>query len=221
MGKLVAIIAIRKQSELAWPVVLAPERYDPRRDELSKRQDGTPIGDIASIFRRVVSPKSDVGSRCMVLDTSDAREGVVLAAKPTCALSAVGSAKKLAAPGDVVISRLRPYLRQVAWLDESLIDEADTVLLLSTEFFVLRSRDGQPIGFLVPFLLSGAVQRVLAAAQEGGHHPRFSEAALLNLAVPRQLIEHRTHLSERVEDAVRLHRSSVGMMRRLISDTET
>lgn len=49
--------------------------------------------------------------------------------------------------GDVIISRLRPYLRQVAYVDE----DRKEILGASTEFFVIRARNNESIAYLVPF----------------------------------------------------------------------
>ncbi len=44
---------------------------------------------------------------------------------------------------DVIISRLRPYLRQAAIIDQGLVadDNVSSMILCSTEFYVLRSKD--------------------------------------------------------------------------------
>ena len=145
----------------------------------------------------------------LVLDTSDAREGIVSCRKEPVSAQEIGSTKKLVERGCVLISRLRPYLRQVAYVDGEVPGwDADVPMYCSTEFFVLRSVDDQPIGFVVPFLLSGPVQTVLAASQEGGHHPRFNQNTLLELPVPRTLMERREEDSRRVEEAVSLFRRS-------------
>ena len=91
--------------------------------------------------------------------------------------------------GDVIISRLRPYLRQVALVDEALFQlcRRGNAVAASTEFFVLRGRTGFEAAGLVPFLLSQPVQAALAAGQEGGHHPRFRQELLLSLPVPDQV----------------------------------
>ena len=81
--------------------------------------------------------------------------------------------KKIIKAGDVIISRLRPYLKQVAFVDKVLCEHYDSVLC-STEYFVLRSKDQHiSIAFIVPVLLSREVQNMLISSQEGGHHPRF------------------------------------------------
>src|SRR5262249_48870012 len=144
--------------------------------------------------------------RCLVLDTSDARAGVVSARKVPVDGSAIGSAKKVTRPRDVLISRLRPYLRQVAFVDEEIPHAQGALLICSTEFFVLRSPAKRSLAFLVPFLLSRPVQQVLAAAQEGGHHPRVGDATLRTLPIPVALLEQRDAISATIEKSVKLYR---------------
>lgn len=158
-------------------------------------------------------PGADVG-RCLVLDTSDAREGVVVSRHEPVPGSAIGSAKKVVQPGDVIVSRLRPYLRQVGFVDRRVPHASGATIACSTEFYVLRARagDARSIAFLVPFLLCDRAQEVFAAAQEGGHHPRFSEATLLSLAIPSALLETRDRVSRTVESVVRAHRDGEARM---------
>ena len=197
-----------KVGDLGRDLVLAPERYDPRRASLEKTKSGTQLRDVAEVVRVTVNPKVPNESlRVLVLDTSDAKEGVVVCRKEAVSLEAAGSTKKAVERGCVIISRLRPYLRQVALVDGGITGwNTDVQMLCSTEFFVLRSVDGRPISFLVPFLLSEPVQTVLAAAQEGGHHPRYDENTLLSLPIPKLLIERREGDSVRVEEAVGMYR---------------
>jgi hypothetical protein len=200
-----ALISIRARSTLATIDVLAPERYDPRRALDANATTTIRLGDVASLVRRVVQPTADLGP-CLVLDTSDACEGIVISRKTRVDGSLIGSAKKVAEPHDVIISRLRPYLRQVAFVDEVVPSTEGALIVCSTEFFVLRSPDQRSIAFLVPFLLSRQVQEVLAASQEGGHHPRFHDSTLLTLPVPVSLLDRRDAISASIERSVALYR---------------
>jgi len=199
----VAISSVIDVSKLDEGYVLAPERYDPRRSRLNG--SGPCLSDFVNVLRDQVSPsKCGSADRFLVLDTGDAHNGIVKPNKVPADGSSIRSAKKRIQPHQVIISRLRPYLRQVAWIDPGLRGgESENVeLLCSTEFFVLGSADGTSIAFLVPFLLSPHIQSILAASQEGGHHPRFNERTLSSLPIPKQLIKRRSALSEQVERAV-------------------
>lgn len=206
-----ALITIKAYSDLGTSLVLAPERYDPRREFLDHGAvpNGVPVAELADTVRHTVSPARNQSGSCLVLDTCDAREGIVIARKQPLLGKALGSAKKFTKPKDVIISRLRPYLRQVAYVDEGIPNlEPRIQLVCSTEFYVLRSVDQRSIAFLVPFFLSAAVQEVLAASQEGGHHPRFNETTLLSLPVPRSIVEKRDAISANVERGAELYRES-------------
>ena len=204
-----AISAVVDVSRLDDGNVLAPERYDPRRRYVD--QSSARLSDIANLLRDQTSAATaDATHQFLLLATGDARDGIVRPTVPPCDGSAIGSMKRRIRPGQVIISRLRPYLRQVAWIDAGLLEPMDghLELVCSSEFYVLDSKDEASIAFLVPFLLSRRVQSVLAASQEGGHHPRFNERTLKSLPVPTSLLDRRAELSAQVERAVRQARQA-------------
>ncbi|MCB9763045.1 MAG: N-6 DNA methylase [Alphaproteobacteria bacterium] len=189
--------------------VLAPGRYDPRR---RTGRGGVPLLELARLVTDAVSRRNgDAEARYVVLDTGHAGEGLVLHPRAPVPLAEIGSPKRVFAPGDVLLSRLRPYLRQVAWLDEGLFPEGAQVVG-SPEFYTLRSVDDRSVAFLVPWLLSDPVQAVLAAAQEGGHHPRVPATLLEGLRVPEALVARRDAVSAAVEQAVRGARAAVDQL---------
>lgn len=210
-----ALISIKRRGELAEVLALAPERYDPRRGLQPQGKRATLVRQVANIIRRTVQPSAALG-KCLVLDTSDAREGIIAFRKQPVDGMNIGSAKKILGPKQVIISRLRPYLRQVAWVDSQMPVTSGTLLICSTEFFVLSSVDDRSIAFLVPFLLTGQVQAVLAASQEGGHHPRFDDSVLLNLPIPEAVLRRRDDDSACVEQCVRLFRQSEDRMAQMV-----
>lgn len=197
--------------------VLAPERYDPRRQ---LEHSGSNLSDVVDIVREHIGVgKTESRTTYLVLDTSDAREGVVLTRKEPVGVHQLGSTKKLLQAGDVIVSRLRPYLRQVAYVDSGLVEGfglPDVQVCCSTEFFVLRSRNARSIACLVPYLLSDSVQIVLGASQEGGHHPRFSQTALESIQCPDWLLTKRDEMSRAVESLVSDVRRAEIEMRKLI-----
>ena len=207
-----AIWVTKRPSELGEFYTLAAERFDPRRECLLSQAGASgcvPLGQLVTLAGHKVHASQNSLQRYLVLDTSDAREGIVVCKKSLVLAGEIGSTKKALEPNDVIISRLRPYLRQVALIDAQIYNwHEDVRAICSTEFFVLRPTDERSIAFLVPFLLSEPVQRVLAASQEGGHHPRFNEATLLTLPVPQHLVEKREAISEAVQESVRRYRES-------------
>ncbi len=201
------------RARLDHGLVLAPERYDPRRN---LQCDGLPLGGLVELSDRTLAPVDD-GRRFTLIDTTHASAGLVRGARRALPGSRMGSSKKLLRVGDVIVSRLRPYLRQVALVDAHLASQVDGVMA-STEFVVLRSPDGRSIAFLVPYLLSGPVQEAMAAAQEGGLHPRVPHSFFKGLLVPHSLLERRDTVSRQVEQAVSLLRRELLHLEALARD---
>lgn len=198
--------------------ILAPERYDPRRRRA--KDVGPCLGDFVHVRRDHVNANTADARRFLVFDTGDARNGIISSNKPPCAGTDIRSVKKRIQPNQVIISRLRPYLRQVAWVDPGLLAEQkpDIDLLCSTEFFVLESvAANSSIAFLAPFLLSPYVQAILVAAQEGGHHPRFNERTLTTLRIPLPLVDNAKELSARFEQGVTQAREAYRAIRETVA----
>lgn len=217
-----ALISRRTLRELGPELVLAPERYDPRRAPLVAGRALAELGALVRVSRETLSARRvREHEHCLVLDTTHAREGMVERAPAPAAAHSVASAKNILQAGDLVLSRLRPYLRQVAWIDAGLFaGDAATALVGSTEFVVLRPADARSIAFLMPFLLCESVQSILAASQEGGHHPRVREASLIELRVPARLIARRDELSKRVESVVARLRKARSELAQLSAEVE-
>ena len=117
-------------------------------------------------------------------DLTDALNPVLDNRLPPVLAHEVGSTKKRLRAGDVVISRLRAYLREIA-----LVRTTDTIPAVgSTEFIVLRRRGIEKRSLsqetLLIFLRSLPVQTILKWSQDGSQHPRFNEDGLLAIPVP-------------------------------------
>ncbi len=194
-----AICVIKTTTQLGPQFVLTPERYNPkRRMRLLDENDGVLLSEIVTLENDIVTSKKDTSSWYQI-NTSDAMGGYL---RVPSTPEQLNSNKKILKTGDVIISRLRPYLHQVAYVD---ID-SNLQLCASTEFYVLRPRNNESIAFLVPFLLSEAVQTVFANSVEGSQHPRFKEEDILNLIVPSQLFEERENLSQNISTAINQYR---------------
>lgn len=148
---------------------------------------GTPFSDLVTSISRQVTPPP--GAR-FVLDTGHARDGVLdlpILGDPT---SERTSAKKLALEGDVIVSRLRPYLRQVALLPKGLsglLEQGE--FYCSTEFLVFRPKDPTTAAGLVAWLLSDSIQNMMSEAATGGHHPRIGPELLLSARVADEFLD--------------------------------
>lgn len=211
--------AIVRIDKLDIGLILAPERYDPRRRSISL-DSSLVVADVAEIIKEQVIPgKVRNTEPFLILDTSDAWNGVILTNKKPVTVDSMGSNKKVVRNGDVIISRLRPYLKQAALVDATLTDKvfAGVTVCCSTEFYVLRSKDDRSIAFLVPFLLSDPVQKILLASQEGGNHPRFNRSVLESLAIPEVIVRIRDDISSEVKNAAGLVRRADLSMRSLFA----
>jgi len=210
-------VATLTLGELEPDFVLAPERHV---TAASAPREGVALGELVVERRERIEPRD--GDDAIVIDTTHARDGVLDVAgalRDAARNGSAKSAKKRAREGDVLVSRLRPYLRQIAFVHPD-AGVAAAPLAVSTEFYVLAPRTpGDDLAWLVPFLLSTPVQEALAAAQEGGHHPRVPRASLLALRVPDAVRNARESTSEAVRAALSaIHRAS-GSLRALVAAT--
>lgn len=164
---------------------LAGDHYHPAKlaalQDLGRKSNQC-VFDLASHIKELADNNLDVpifdlgAASCHILNFDDAQS-----------IERV-STKKIARGQDVIISRLRAYLRQVAYIPQELGKVG-----LSTEFYVLR---GHQISFLVPFFLTRRVQTILQWSQDGNTHPRFSEEILFNLPIPDSVVAQRDKLNK-------------------------
>lgn len=159
---------------------LSPEQWL-STETASRLAGATLLGDIVRTVSQVAVPPE--GSR-FVLDTNNARDGLLDLPVLGDPVSGRSSVKKTAREGDVIVSRLRPYLRQVALIPPgaSKLLEQDS-FYCSTEFFVFRRKDGGDAAGLVAWLLSEPIQGMMSEAATGGHHPRINVDLLLGAPV--------------------------------------
>jgi hypothetical protein len=215
------IPVLRRVADLGDGLVLAPERFDPRRRvEIVARRC---LSDAVEIVSENVSARSCKGpGAVLILDTTHAYEGFVVFRHDPVPPASMGSVKRRVQAGDVIISRLRPYLRQVALVDEALfrLCPGGNAVVASTEFFVLRGRAGFDAAGLVPFLLSERVQASLAAGQEGGHHPRFRKELLLSLPLPEGVARKVNRTAQRMRRLASAVRGSLFASRSLAAEAE-
>ncbi len=202
--------------------VWSPERYSPEREQhRGLSADSVSFREIARLRKDTFNPVGrDQALKFVVLDTTHAYEGRVQFRGQPAPASNIGSVKRPVRPGDVIVSRLRTYLRQIAVVDQDVVPGFAGQILCSTEFYVLEAVDEADIAFLVPFLLSEPVQKIFSAAEEGGHHPRVPSDVVMQLLVPRALVEQRDELSARVRESIRLIRSGEQVIAHLHTDMQ-
>ena len=151
------------------------EHYHPERlavERLLASKKGTPLSDYAKIACEIKSPDPMRDS----FDLTDAL-GCFLAKEGS---RNAASSKKIGRSGEIIISRLRSYLKEMCLLPLR-VDQLS--YQLSTEFVVLRSVNGQSIAWLLPFFLSEQIQTILRWSQTGSNHPRFRPEELLGLQI--------------------------------------
>jgi type I restriction enzyme, S subunit len=116
------------------------------------RMPGQSIGQQFRSVRRLWQPdRAKAGDPIRNYDLTEALSIFLDHSLEPTSAEQIGSTKKLLAPGDVVISRLRSYLKEIA-----LVLPGDNLPLVgSTEFIVLRpNRNGFPAGALLVYLRS-------------------------------------------------------------------
>lgn len=196
-----AICILKSNKQLGVNFILTPERYNPRRRMSIDNEDTILMSEIVEIVNDIITKKQAQGKFIIQINTSDAMGGYLNINSEVN--DSINSNKKILRKGDVIISRLRPYLRQVAYVDE----DRKEILGASTEFFVIRARNNESIAYLVPFLLSQPAQLVFENSVEGSQHPRFKEEDVLNLKIPKNIYDERANISKRVIEAIESYRS--------------
>jgi hypothetical protein len=119
------------------------------------------------------------------------------------------SAKKRFRSGDVVISRLRSYLREIAVVRTSKEPES----VGSSEFIVLRpTGKGLSAETLMVYLRCPLIQTILKWSQDGSAHPRFAEEDLMALPVPNLLLEVQEEIDALVNNAIAARRRAARLL---------
>ncbi len=142
-------------------------------------------------------------------DVTDALSPLLDAEKEPILASEIGSMKKVLRDGDVVISRLRAYLKEIAVVRT--VDDVPSVG--SSEFIVLRPRSDKiaPETFMV-FLRSTPVQTILKWCQDGSQHPRFSESDILEIPIPDAVAEASSEITKIVQQGFVARRRSRNLL---------
>lgn len=177
----------RSASEVIQARRLDAQYYMPAKTATLERLSalpGRPLAEIVDSTREMFDP--GVGSPDAMVrnyDLTQALEPILDESTQPTKLSEIDSQKKRMRNGDLAVSRLRSYLREIAVVRVS----GDLPIVGSSEFYVLRSKPDAialaPEALLV-YLRSSPVQIVLKWCQDGSQHPRFSERDLLSLPVP-------------------------------------
>lgn len=158
------------------------------------------VGDLFCSVRDLWQPSEAAAAPVRNYDLTDALDPFLDPLKPTALPEDIASTKKQIAAGDLVVSRLRSYLREIAVV----LPSDGVTAVASTEFIVLRPKHGAALSVeaLFVYLRSRLPQIVFKWSQDGSNHPRFDERELLNLPVPRALIAGQTQYQAAVREMV-------------------
>jgi len=168
-------------------------------DALAKGPHKTLL-DHAPNIRELWQPeKAAKGAMVRNFDLGDALEPFLDDTKEPVHAAEVGSTKKRFKAGDVVVSRLRSYLREIAVVQTT----GGVPSVGSSEFIVLRpTGTGLSAETILVYLRCPLVQTILKWSQDGSNHPRFDEDDLIALPVPDRLMDVSKKIEKHVHDAI-------------------
>ena len=183
---------------------LDAEYYHPAKKAILARLNafsGRRLDQHYRAVRDMFDPKSATArDHVRNFDLTDALQPVLDDSHPVISAREVGSSKKRLFDGDVVISRLRAYLREIALVRTT----QEVPAVGSSEFIVLRpinsERPTLSRATLLMFLRSDPVQTILRWSQDGSHHPRFGDEDLMCIPVPHAVCAVAPKIEQLFED---------------------
>jgi hypothetical protein len=177
--------------------------------EALRKLPGKPLGERFASIRQLMDPNKE-NAPLMVrnYDLTDALQPILDDEKEPVATEEIGSTKKVLKDGDVAISRLRAYLREIAVVRT----DGKIPSVGSSEFIVLRPKTKADKAIapetLLTFLRSAPVQTILKWCQDGSQHPRFSEGDLLAIHLPDAVEAASAEIAAIVQDGLEAHRKA-------------
>lgn len=178
-------------------------------DALAKLPHRT-IADHAPAIREMWDPtRASEEEWVRNFDITDALEPFIDDAAEPQSAAEIGSTKKRFRAGDVVISRLRSYLKEIA-----VVRTSDALPAVgSSEFIVLRpTGHGLSAETLMVFLRCPLVQTILQWSQDGSNHPRFAEEDLLAVPVPDAALRVQKKIDALVQEATDARRGAARLL---------
>lgn len=179
---------------------------------------GKSIRDYFQSVREIYNPPArDTGHSILNFDLTDALRYFVDEDRPVVSEDEIGSIKKRISRSDVMVSRLRSYLREVA-----LVDIPQNVgAVASSEFIVLRQRSEAVYpGALMVYLRSEPVQTILKWSQDGSNHPRFQEEELLAIKLPDRVIALQDDIRKLIQSGIVANRTAKRLLAEAKAEVE-
>jgi hypothetical protein len=198
---------VRQFSDLRHSKRFGAEYFMPCKQialDVLRRQSSRPLGTLYRSVRALLEASRAPASQLVRnFDLTDALEPVLDDEHKPVLASELGSTKKRFERDDVVISRLRSYLREIAIVRTT----PNLAAVGSSEFVVLRRRVGES-GSLTPealliYLRTFPVQTILKWSQDGSQHPRFTERDLLNVPIPDAILDIASSVTSLVNEALK------------------
>lgn len=168
------------------------------------------VGDFFDSVRELWQPSKSKGAAVRNHDLTDALEPFLDSTKAPTLVEEIRSTKKLVQPGDLVVSRLRSYLREIAVV----LPGDGTTTVVSTEYIVLRPKKSSALAIeaLLIYLRSQLPQIVFKWSQDGSNHPRFDENELLNIPIPRTLISNQMNYVKAMQEMITQRQLAVSLL---------
>lgn len=163
---------------------------------------GQTIGSHYIVVDELINPPSDdTGELVQNYDLTEALRFFLDDIEPINAFN-LGSTKKRFQRGDIVVSRLRSYLKEIA-----IVETSPTVSCVgSSEFIVLRPNETEVSPeLLVVYLRSAPVQKILKWCQDGSNHPRFKEDELISIKLPDRVLKVQDEIKRIIRAAIQSH----------------
>lgn len=199
----------RRYSEVEEAGRFDAEYYQPPKkavlDALA-RMPGSTVGEQYRSVRELWQPgKAEPGEYVRNYDLTDALQPFLDETVEPTTPDTIASTKKRFEAGDLVVSRLRSYLKEIAVVHNT----GDVPMVGSSEFIVLRPEAGAiRVEALLVYLRSRYVQTVLKWCQDGSNHPRFDQKELLTLPVPDVVRDNQEEITDKVKESITARREA-------------
>lgn len=195
----------REFSEVAAAGRFDAQYFHPEKQFILKQMaklPGKSVGNYYSPINELLTPpEEDTGELVQNYDLAEALRFFLDDIETTSAFE-LGSAKKRFQRGDVVVSRLRSYLKEIAIVEASPVANC----VGSSEFIVLRPKESEVSPeLLVVYLRSSPVQKILKWCQDGSNHPRFKEEELLSIKLPDRVLAVQDEIKRIIRAAIQTY----------------
>ena len=198
------------------------EYYQPAKKEcvdILSSDGGEGITKHFDVVRQIFNPRSHRSDeRVINYDLTDALEPFLGADQDLEEVGDIGSSKWIVKSGDLVISRLRSYLKEVSLV----VGSSSVTRVCSSEFIVLRPKKGGELSVstALAFLRCSPVQLILHWSQDGSNHPRFSRKELDDICIPNRVANLDGYIHSIIGESVDALRRGRGLLQNSLRKIE-